>query len=372
VLGVAGALWAGGDEPPPVDSVATTPQPLRASAALKLEADAANVQSGDLFGFSVAVTNQLAVVGARSDDAGIGAVYLFEREGDDGWSLAGPRLRPESATAGAAFGAAVSALGDRVLVGAAGDSVRGAVYVVEPDVGSGAWRARQKLLGEANGDQFGAAVELAGERAIVGAPLFDAGAAVNAGTAYIVERQASGTWSLSARLAASVQAGAQLGRSVSLDGDLALIGAPLDGADNTGAAYVFRYEHAANTWAQEAKLVVAEAAPNDELGWAVALRGTTAVVTTRRADGGRGAAHVFQRQAPGQWVRAQKLVASDPDPLDQLGTSVALAGKRLLVGATGDQSATGGGAAYLFELRQEGGEPAAWWRSRSSSESRST
>src|SRR5262245_26311091 len=91
-------------------------------------------------------------------------------------------------------------------------------------------------------------------------------------------------WTLRAELTASDGAGGDyLGRSVSLDGDTAVVGAAEAGVDgeNRGAAYVF--VRSGDAWTQQAKLVAPDGAAADEFGFAVAISGDTIVVGARFA-----------------------------------------------------------------------------------------
>ena len=84
---------------------------------------------------------------------------------------------------------------------------------------------------------------------------------------------------------------------------------------------------------QEAKLLAADGFPNQFLGRSVALDGDTAVVG---APGGiSGSAYVFTRTA-GVWTEQAKLTAPDGELGDSLGQSVALDGDTAVVGAFRD------------------------------------
>jgi hypothetical protein len=106
------------------------------------------------------------------------------------------------------------------------------------------------------------------------------------------------------------------------------------------------------TWVQQAKLVASVASANDRLGYAVAVDGDTAVATAiGRDDAGAdsGAAYVFVRNGT-TWTEQAKLVASDGAAFDSFGTSVAIDGDTIVVGAAGDNAEPlfNTGAAYLF------------------------
>jgi len=157
-------------------------------------------------------------------------------------------------------------------------------------------------------------------------------------------------WTLRAELTASDGAGGDyLGRSVSLDGDTAVVGAAGSdvGGESQGAAYVF--VRSGDTWTQQVKLVAPDGAPGDEFGFAAAISGDTIVVGARFAaiDGidGHGAAYVFVRSGD-TWTEQAKLSADDGAAYDEAGFSVAIDGDTVLVGAPFANASQG--KAYAF------------------------
>jgi len=201
----------------------------------------------------------------------------------------------------------------------------------------------------AAGDHFGSSVAISGETALVAAPHHAVPGMPNAGAAYVFTRSA-GSWTLQAELTPiDGVANDELGASVALSGDTALVGVPLHsiaGTYNVGAAYVFT--RSGGVWTQQAKLIV-DGGSYCRFGSSVAVSGETALVGAPGRLGNTGAAYVFTRSG-GSWTQAQMLTASDGAAYDELGRSVALSGKTALVGAplcdpAGQVSA---GAAYVF------------------------
>lgn len=101
----------------------------------------------------------------------------------------------------------------------------------------------------------------------------------------------------------------------------------------------------------ETKLTAPDAEAADEFGRAVAVQGNIAVVGTPNdatAGYGTGAAYVYEKTTSG-WQFQQKLIALDSTSYGFFGTSVAIDGDRIVVGAYGDQNADiYAGAAYVF------------------------
>jgi hypothetical protein len=150
-------------------------------------------------------------------------------------------------------------------------------------------------------------------------------------------------------------AGDRAGTSVSLDGRWLVMGASgVDqaGATDSGAAYVFRRDGL--EWVQMVKLVAADTGSRDEFGTSVAIDGDIIVVGAPYDDheGGidAGAAYVFRRM-DGEWIERAKLVPPGTQPGIQFGASVAIDGDRIAVGAPDDDGVRRRpGAVYVFRF----------------------
>jgi MYXO-CTERM domain-containing protein len=237
------------------------------------------------------------------------------------------------------FGFSVSVSGETAVVGVYGkNSETGAAYVF---VRSGAtWTQQAKLLAAdgSAGDSFGRSVSVAGDTAVVGAPGRDS----LTGGAYVFVR--SGTaWSQQATLLASDgAAGDYVGRSVSVAGDTTVVGAP--GRDSlTGGAYVF--VRIGTTWSQQAKLLASDVAAYDQFGVSVSVSADTAVVGANAKNSFTGAAYAFVRSGTA-WSQQATLLASDGVTLDSFGWSVSVSADTAVVGGWQKDSYTG--AAYIF------------------------
>ncbi len=178
----------------------------------------------------------------------------------------------------------------------------------------------QKLLASDghSGSMFGLSLSASGDTAVVGSPL-KWGREHSEGAAYVYRWDGS-AWAEQQKLVASDAARADhFGLSVSIRGDVILVGAYRndDNGENSGSAYVFRYD--GSRWREEQKLTASDAAERDWFGTTVSIDGDTAVVGSiwgdrRFAD--TGAAYVF-RWNGSRWVEEQKLVASDGADGDQ-------------------------------------------------------
>jgi len=329
----------------------------------KLTAD--DAAGGDEFGASVSLSGDTAVIGAlHDDDAGFdsGSAYVFREVGGVWQQIA--KLTADDAAEGDEFGVSVSLSGETTVVGARFDDdavpgdpacSSGSAYVFR-EIG-GEWQQIAKLTPD-NGeceDVFGSSVSIDGDTAVVGA-LQDDDAGFNSGSAYVF-REVRGVWQQTAKLLADDAAPSDtVGRSVSISGDTAVLGAPLDddAGSSSGSAYVFR--EVGRAWQQSAKLTAGDAEAFDNFGFSVSLSGDTALVGAPSDDDAgslSGSAYVF-RDVGGAWPKIAKLTADDAPMFDRFAESVSLSGHTALVGAPLDDDAgTLSGSAYVF--REVGG-----------------
>ena len=151
-------------------------------------------------------------------------------------------------------------------------------------------------------------------------------------------------------------AGDQFGSSVAISGNTLVVGSPYATVCSNyqpGAAYVFT--ESASGWTQSAKLTASDGAAYDGFGSSVAISGNTLVVGASVATVGgvsdRGAAYVFAEPGSGwaSMTESAKLTASDGAAGDQFGSSVAISGNTLVVGSPLARVCNSEqGAAYLF------------------------
>jgi len=207
-------------------------------------------------------------------------------------------------------------------------------------------------------DNFGSAVAIDGDWALIGSPLDD-DIAEQSGAVYVYRRE-NGGWSLSQKLKPSdARFGSEFGEALAIDGSSAVVGSPTDdplGINNAGSAYVF--ERVGNTWVERAKLWASDASPGATIGDAVGVSSGVVVLGSGRATGVSafsGLAYVFEGGGS-SWVQTARLIPSDAAQGDSFGDSVAVDGTRLVVGASNADLPTGGnqGVAYVFESPSPG------------------
>ena len=397
---------------------------------------ASNSEEFDEFGDAIAISGDTIVVGAifegsaatgingdQSDNSAgsSGAAYVFVRSGNT-WSQQA-YLKASNTEDNDRFGFSVAISGDTIVVGTRRESSAangvngdqsdnsaisaGAAYVFVRSESTWSQQAYLKAsnsesLGIFNGDEFGFSVAISGDTIVVGAFQEDSDAdGVNgdqsdnsvrdSGAAYVFSRSGS-TWSQQAYLKASNSGGGEFsgdgfGFSVAIGGDTIVVGAVGeesaasevngDQSDNStrdsGAAYVF--VRSGIGWSQQAYLKASNSDRDDFFGTSVAISGDTIVVGATFEDSDvngvngdqsdnsaleSGAAYVFVR-SENIWSQEAYIKASNSDPDDRFGESVAISGDTIVVGASrensdadgvngdqGDNSAEDSGAAYVF------------------------
>jgi hypothetical protein len=147
------------------------------------------------------------------------------------------------------------------------------------------------------------------------------------------------------------------GSSVSISGNTAIVGAPGDDDNGTesGSAYIFsRNQGGTDNWGEVQKLLASDGAAGDYFGWSLSISGNMAIVGAPIDDdngGDSGSAYIFSRNQGGtdNWGEVQKLLASDGAAYDYFGHSVSISGNTAIVGAVGDDdNGDYSGSAYIF------------------------
>ncbi len=197
--------------------------------------------ASDGFGWSLSLSGDYALIGAPYDD-NTGSSYIFHFDGSNWVEQA--KLIASDGTARDLFGHSVSLFGDFALVGAYQDDENGAfagsAYIFHYN-GSN-WVEQAKLLASDAQpyDLFGYSVSLSGDYALVGA-VVDQENRAGTGSAYVYHYDGL-NWVEQTKLTASDGAfGDYFGCSVAISGDYALVGAVLHDDDETdvGSAYIY-------------------------------------------------------------------------------------------------------------------------------------
>ena len=335
------------------------------------ELNASDAAFDDLFGTSVSLSGNIGLVGAENDDENgnfSGSAYVFRNlDNATGTINESVKLIASDGAAQDRFGGAVSLSGNIGLIGAERDDDNGfssgSAYVFRNlDTAIGTINESVKLTasdGSVNAN-FGGAVSLSGNIGLIGADNANTNLAAS-GSAYIFRNldTATGNINESVRLIASdAFTSDQFGTSVSLSGNMGLIGADRndDNGTDSGSAYIFRdLDTATGTINESVKLTASDAAAFDEFGGAVSLSGNIGLIGAQLAntDNGfnSGSAYVFRNldTATGTINESVKLIGSDTTGGDDFGISVSLSGDIGLIGAeSDDDNGSTSGSAYIF------------------------
>ena len=334
-------------------------------SGVKLTASAAGTANEE-FGYSVAIDGDNIVVGTSPATAtATGKVYVFVKP-TNGWAAShapDATLTVTDVTAGDGFGESVAISGDTIVVGAQtkddtdGQSSTvadaGVAYVyTKPTNGWAAWANTDQVAKlrapdpVANG-LFGKTVDVDGDTIAVGS--------IGAEEVYVFTKP-SGGWTTdsnptgTAVAPTGAQDGDNFGWSLNLDGNALAVGAPQH--DKSGAAYVFTKSGAA--WTEAVVLTGVGADAGDRFGDSVALSGNYLAVSrgTQADNDHAGSVQVFKKSDTG-WASSivpHVQLASDGAANDNYGSSVALDGNTLVVGAS-ETSGSKGAAYVLLAIR---------------------
>jgi hypothetical protein len=306
--------------------------------------------NGDRYGACVAISGDTAVVGAPQDDLvsmvamlpDAGRVYVYVRSGET-WTLQAELVSPQ-VEAGAQFGKSVAIQGDTIVVGEPYQNVStyddaGRAYVFQRT--GTTWSSGYALAPQTDHDSdwFGMAVDIDGDRIVVGAPNDDTqDEGLNNGRIYVYDRLTGGVWFRRTETLVDVSADQddRLGSVVAISGTTIMTNAGDE--PDLGFKAVLPFELVGTTWApvDSERLSAPSPAVGDGFGGPIALEGNTVIVGSMERTIGTidyaGSAYVFRDPGTG-WAYTQTLTSPVPTSQEMYGSGVALSGNRALIGA---------------------------------------
>lgn len=233
---------------------------------------------------------------------------------------------------------------------------QGAAYVfVKPSIG---WSNMTQVAELSPSDgyaylRFGVSVAISGNTIVVGTNPNSG----DGGAAYVFEMPSSGWKNMTENAELSVPYEAY---SVGIGRNNVVVGVPSEPVDSNfaaGAAFVFVKPESGwvTTATYAAELTASDSSYSASFGTSLAISDRTIVIGAPDATVGanqlQGEAYVFVEPVTG-WkstTETAKLIASDGGASDDFGTSVAVIGSTVAVGAPQHQSSSGSvGAAYIF------------------------
>lgn len=293
--------------------------------------------AGDRFGVSIDISGERMIIGEELGGAGSnGQAYIYEWSGTS-WSLMtnGTLSAP---AAGGQFGHAVAIDGNIAVVS---EIAVEAVHIYRYNGTN--WVLEGSVEGDADpndGDRFGESVAVEGAQVAIGAPLDEGnGLANNNGSLWFYTYTIG--WISPTQFWGTAD-NAEYGSSVDMDGVWTVVGSP--GSGTGGEVDTLSYGGA---WTRQGFLQATDAAAGGRFGEGVAIDGTRLAVGAPGQDGD-GAAYVFDNG--GAWTQSAKLSASDGVTGDNFGTAVAVDDNLVVVGAPQADPAgvADAGKAYLF------------------------
>jgi len=317
--------------------------------------------TSDYYGCAVSVDGVYAVVGARSYSNGQGCSYILHYTGTDWETLA--KLTASDGSSEKGFGQSVSISGDFIAIGSGWDGDHDAAYIFKkPATGWTDTTETAKLTASdgATSDHFASSISISGDYVVVGAT-YNHDNSIQSGSAYIFTKPLTGWIDATETAKLTPSDGAtfdHFGISVSISGDVVVIGADEDddNGSNTGSAYIFKKP--ATGWAnttETAKLSASDKTIDDNFGGSVSISGDVVVIGAYFDDDNgtnSGSAYIFGKPIAG-WTNATetaKLTASDGVEVDWFGQSVSISGDFVIVGASrDDDNGTESGSVYVFE-----------------------
>jgi hypothetical protein len=359
------------------------------------------ISEQDRMAVSVAISGDTLIVGAPGVDSGgesgtnppvqnAGAVYIF-RHSNESWKQEAILFASNPGTSDF-FGGDVAIDGDTVVVGAYGEdsgatdvdgdqfddesSSSGAAYIFRRSGSTWNQEAYLKANNNSRSSRFGISVDVSGDTVAVGAnwEAILPPEGINAGfsgAAYIFERTES-VWHQQTYLKASnIGRDDEFGTAVAINGDILVVGSPNEDSDATeingdenndfsrdsGAAYVFI--RSGSAWNQETYLKPSIRRFEGFFGTSLAIKGNRVLIGAPGRTG-PGAAYVFIRN-DSVWTEEARITAAVQGNRDRFGSSVAITEHSAVIGAPDEDSLTRiingdpynndtntSGAAYLF------------------------
>jgi hypothetical protein len=278
------------------------------------ELSAADGSAGDGFGDSVAISGTTIVAGAPHATVGSnskqGAAYVFTAASGR-WSsntMTATKLTVSTGAAGDTFGVSVAVSGSVVVVGAfEADGGAGAAYVFQEPTGgwaSGSVGAPAVLTASDGASGFGFAVATDGTMVVAGAS--QTISTISEPVVYVFTEPKVGGWATvagSTELASSSPVSGLKGHALAVAGTTVVAGI-YNANGGEGAVYVFvppigGWSSSAPNY-ETATLTSTDPSAGDDLGWSVAISGSTVVAGAPGTDAYQGAVDVFQEPS-GNW-----------------------------------------------------------------------
>jgi hypothetical protein len=306
------------------------------------------------FGMSVAVDGDLLAVGAchyPHANYGLGAVYVYERPATT-WEKK-IKLAPPGYHIMSSLGAKVAVSGQRVLASAPTHSYNGhwgvAAVFSGPD-----WSQETQLTpgDDHQGEEFGAAVAIEGNTAMIGIGKATTPTATSKGEVMVLSRQ-GGLWTVTQRFTSTHDGGENFGSTLSLDEDTVMIGAPsyLASEIGEGCAYIFAKQD--GLWLEQARILDPVPSYGGHFGSIIAMDGTIATVGKPASTLAACVVHVFTRNGI-DWSQREELKFPAGESGENFGSALAVEGNTILVGTPANSGSAQPSTVQVFTRSDSG------------------
>jgi hypothetical protein len=200
--------------------------------------------------------------------------------------------------------------------------------------------------------EFGGAVDISGEWAVIGAPREGQG-----GAAYVFRKSGTNWNFFSSLTSADIGNKDRFGDAVAVDGNRIIVGSPYDSLNTieyNGSAYIFAFNGTA--WVQEQKIYNPFNGVREFFGESVDISGDMAIIGAYQADDGpnvdEGKAFVYKRNATlPVWNQNGAFTGSGANAGAYFGGSVSIYGSYVAISASFfdiPAPSTGLGAIYIY------------------------
>ncbi|MDX1494030.1 MAG: choice-of-anchor B family protein, partial [Longimicrobiales bacterium] len=339
------------------------PRPALLAATWMLVVTQAPASAQDRFGAVVAVTVDDEVVVLKPGAAvGPAVAVVHRRDADGQWERVAELTKLPGAFPGEGLVEALTVGGDLVLLGSGdpGGVDAGHLYrrtdrawLPEGRVPMDPTAAADARGLSASGLDMPTLMRLMGPpgRSVALSPegrrLAVAGGSLSPGTVHVLRREGEG-WALEAALQVD-SAATGLPTALAIEGEQLVVGSPGEGPGGT----VHLFGRVGDKWSRTGVVAADSTETGALLGAAVALSGGEVFVSAP----GRDRVVRLEAGADGAWTRGQLLTPPDDGSGEPrgFGLSLALSGDRLLVGAPGADG--GRGRAYTFRREADGWAP---------------
>ncbi len=315
-------------------------------------------------GKSVAVSANRMVVGGDLASGRLGAVYIYQREGEGNEWIFQQQLTANDGVRHDHFGFSVDIdpTGNLIVVGAYAHDLKlnllqdvGAVYIFKYNKEINNWEQIEKFTSpepQLKG-YFGYSVAIDQGVVIVGEPYHRNDIESNIGKVYVfhpIINENKVNWSRHFGLVPNKTTSANFGWSVDIRNGRIIVGSPGD-YNYQGSSYIYSWSEEKENFKLESVLTAYDKTENDYFGFSVGISHDHAVVGAFGDDDYgelSGAAYIFQHTSQG-WLESQKLISDTPMTGDFFGQRVAISGQIILVGSFFEYSKNTTGTTYMFQ-----------------------